>query len=101
MKDKTPQSSPSMSPYDRPPLQERLLTLRKVVDKRRGPNPAKVPHLEADDNFSPCDGYFLAAEQFLILAIEAKDDEDFETFSLLADAFETSGKACVELRHTL
>jgi hypothetical protein len=89
-----------MTSYGRPPVRERLRALREQVNTRRKPNPPKAPRLASDDS-SLCDGYFLAAEEFLILAIEAKTEEDFEKFALLADSFETDGEACVALRHTL
>jgi hypothetical protein len=90
-----------MPSYNRPLLRERLRALREQVNKRRKPNPPKAPRLASDDDFSLCDGYFLAAEEFLILAIEAKTEEDFEKFALLADSFEADGEACVALRDTL
>jgi hypothetical protein len=79
---------------------ERVRTRREKLSSRARPNRVEPIQLPMDKS-NPCDGYFLAAEQFLELAIKAKTDEDLQRFSELADSFETAGQACLELKHTL
>ena len=101
MKDETPQSSQSTPPYDRPPVRERIRALRETVDQRRKSKTTNARPPAADNNTSPCAGWFLAAEQFLELAIAAKTEEEFERFADLADTYEAGGLGCDELLHTL